>query len=107
MPIYEFGCEKCGRVTEALQRYSDPPLASCPHCGGPVKKRFSAPAFQFKGQGWYATDYAKKSGAPAAGKAESAPAKDATAGEKEAPAGAASPTPKAEPTSGAKPPSAD
>jgi putative FmdB family regulatory protein len=62
MPIYEYVCESCGRVTEALQRVDDPPLAECGHCGGPLRKLVSAPAFQFKGSGWYVTDYARKSG---------------------------------------------
>lgn len=58
MPIYEFQCLECGRRTERLQRFDDPPLAACPHCGGEVKKLISAPAVQFKGSGWYVTDYA-------------------------------------------------
>jgi putative FmdB family regulatory protein len=58
MPIYEFQCLECGRRTERLQRFDDPPLAACPHCGGEVKKLVSAPAVQFKGSGWYVTDYA-------------------------------------------------
>ncbi len=62
MPLYEYACEACGRRTEALQRHSDPPLSVCPHCGGKLKKLVSAPAFQFKGSGWYVTDYARKSG---------------------------------------------
>jgi putative FmdB family regulatory protein len=66
MALYEYQCESCGRRTEVLQRMSDPPLAICPHCGGPLRKLLSAPAFQLKGSGWYATDYAKKSsGEPA------------------------------------------
>jgi putative FmdB family regulatory protein len=59
MPIYEYQCQDCGQRTEALQRMSDPPLTTCPHCNGPLKKLISAPAFQFKGSGWYVTDYAK------------------------------------------------
>jgi putative FmdB family regulatory protein len=62
MPIYEYACEACGRVTEVIQRLDDPPLAACPDCGGAVKKLLSAPAFQFKGEGWYVTDYARKGG---------------------------------------------
>ena len=58
MPIYEYQCEECERKTEAIQRLDDPPLTLCPHCGGPLKKLMSAPAFQFKGTGWYVTDYA-------------------------------------------------
>ncbi|MDX1642873.1 MAG: FmdB family zinc ribbon protein [Thermoanaerobaculia bacterium] len=60
MPIYEYRCESCGERTEAIQSFDDPPLAVCPHCGGPLKKLMSAPAFQFKGTGWYVTDYAGK-----------------------------------------------
>ena len=60
MPIYEYQCEDCGSRTEAIQRFGDEPLATCPSCGGPVAKLMSAPAFQFKGTGWYVTDYADK-----------------------------------------------
>ena len=61
MPIYEYRCQDCGELTEMLQRFDDPPLESCPECGGSVKKLISAPAFQFKGSGWYVTDYARSS----------------------------------------------
>lgn len=83
MPIYEYQCLECGKRIEAIQRMSDPPLATCPHCDGPLKKLISAPAFQFKGSGWYVTDYAKggsagkegvKSGSGEASGAESKPA---------------------------------
>lgn len=60
MPIYEYQCLTCGKRTEQLQRMSDPPLAACPECGGAVKKLISSPAVQFKGSGWYVTDYAGK-----------------------------------------------
>jgi putative FmdB family regulatory protein len=62
MPLYEYQCTKCGQKTEQLQRFEDAPLAACPSCGAPVKKLISSPSFQFKGSGWYATDYAKKAG---------------------------------------------
>jgi putative FmdB family regulatory protein len=62
MPIYEYQCLQCGARTELLQRLDGPPLASCPQCGGEVKKLISSPAFQFKGSGWYKTDYASKKG---------------------------------------------
>ncbi|HMB54329.1 MAG TPA: FmdB family zinc ribbon protein [Thermoanaerobaculia bacterium] len=62
MPIYEYRCDDCGRLTEALQRMADPPLTECEHCSGHLRKQVSAPAFQFKGSGWYVTDYANKSG---------------------------------------------
>lgn len=60
MPIYEYKCLECHRRLETLQRLSEPPLTTCPECGGELKKLVSAPAFQFKGEGWYVTDYARK-----------------------------------------------
>jgi putative FmdB family regulatory protein len=59
MPIYEYECEKCGHRFEKIQKFSDAPIETCEKCGGPVHKMQSAPAFQFKGTGWYVTDYAK------------------------------------------------
>ena len=65
MPIYEYDCQKCHERTEVIQGYSDPPLKICPHCGGKkLKKAFSAPAIQFKGSGWYVTDYGKGDAGP-------------------------------------------
>jgi putative FmdB family regulatory protein len=60
MPLYEYQCEKCSHRFEAIRRVSDPPPEGCPKCGGAVHKLQSAPAFQFKGSGWYITDYARK-----------------------------------------------
>ncbi len=60
MPIYEYQCQSCSQRTEAIQRISDPPLETCDECGGALRKLLSAPAFQFKGTGWYVTDYARK-----------------------------------------------
>ena len=60
MPLYEYQCRSCDDVSEAFQRISDPPLTTCEACGGELKKLISAPAFQFKGSGWYVTDYADK-----------------------------------------------
>jgi putative FmdB family regulatory protein len=72
MPLYEYECLNCGKRTEILQRFDDAPLAACPKCGGEVKKLLSAPAVQFKGSGWYVTDYAgKKGGGSSATKSES------------------------------------
>ena len=65
MPLYEYQCKSCHRLTERIQKFSDPPLTKCPHCGGELEQLISAPAVQFKGAGWYVTDYAKKSGGPA------------------------------------------
>ena len=60
MPLYEYECPKDG-VFERIRKFSDPPLTACPRCGGPIEKLASAPAIQFKGTGWYITDYARKS----------------------------------------------
>src|SRR6187431_509095 len=60
MPIYEYECRKCGAHTEAFQKLSDKPLTKCRKCGGKLEKKLSAPAIQFKGSGWYVTDYAGK-----------------------------------------------
>ena len=59
MPLYEYQCKKCHSLTERIQKFSDPPLTVCPHCGGELEQLLSAPAVQFKGSGWYVTDYAK------------------------------------------------
>lgn len=67
MPLYEYQCARCGRF-EIIKKFSDPPLLACPTCGGEVQKVLSAPAIQFKGTGWYITDYARKSGGKEAGK---------------------------------------
>jgi len=63
MPLYEYECSACGHQFEVIRKFSDPPEEKCPKCGGAVRKLQSAPAFQFKGTGWYVTDYAK-SGQP-------------------------------------------
>ena len=60
MPIYEYQCQACGERSEVMQRMNDPLLETCEDCGGALKKLISAPAFQFKGDGWYVTDYARK-----------------------------------------------
>jgi putative FmdB family regulatory protein len=65
MPLYEYHCDACGRQFELIRKFSDPPLEKCPHCGGTVRKLFSSPAIQFKGSGFYITDYAKKDHATA------------------------------------------
>lgn len=75
MPLYEYRCAKCGKVFEVLQRFSDAPVEVHETCGGKVERLISASAFQLKGSGWYATDYAKSSLRPEAGSAESTDAK--------------------------------
>jgi putative FmdB family regulatory protein len=59
MPIYEYECKKCGAHVEAFQKVSDKPLTKCRKCGGKLERKISAPAIQFKGSGWYVTDYGK------------------------------------------------
>ena len=71
MPIYEYECVNCNQRFERLQKMSDPLLTVCPQCGGGVHKAFSVPAIQFKGSGWYVTDYGRSSG----GGASRSPAK--------------------------------
>ena len=61
MPLYEYECKKCHHRFERIQKFSDRHLKKCPDCGGPVEQMISAPAVQFKGTGWYVTDYPKKS----------------------------------------------
>jgi putative FmdB family regulatory protein len=60
MPIYEYQCGKCGRIEEAIQKFSDKPLTTCKHCSGHLQKLISQSAFHLKGSGWYVTDYANK-----------------------------------------------
>ena len=69
MPLYEYECEACGKRFEKIQKFSDPLADVCPHCGkSPVRKLLSSPAIQFKGSGFYITDYAKKSTSEAGSK---------------------------------------
>jgi putative FmdB family regulatory protein len=85
MPLYEYECEMCAQRFERIQKFSDPPVDKCPSCGGPVRKLLSSPAIQFKGSGWYITDYAKKSGGDGAkpsGGGEAAPKTEAAAEKK-------------------------
>ena len=72
MPLYEYECEACQKRFERIQKFSDPPVDVCPNCGkGPVRKLLSSPAIQFKGSGFYITDYAKKSTSEAGSKSSS------------------------------------
>jgi len=65
MPLYEYQCESCGAVFEVKQKFSDAPLSTHDSCGGPVRRLLSPPALQFKGSGWYITDYARGNGGSA------------------------------------------
>ena len=73
MPLYEYQCESCSHRFERIQKFSDPPVDACPQCGSAVRKLISSPAIQFKGSGFYITDYGKSGGG--SGKAESSEAK--------------------------------
>jgi putative FmdB family regulatory protein len=77
MPLYEYQCDACAHRFEVIQKFSDEPVKTCPACGGPVQKLLSSPAIQFKGSGFYLTDYGRGTGksdggSTKAGKAESA-----------------------------------
>jgi putative FmdB family regulatory protein len=94
MPLYEYECHDCGRRFEIIQKLSDRAVETCPSCGGTVRKLQSAPAFQFKGTGWYVTDYAKKGQPEASAKGdgdEAKTAKDQTPGKKDEAAKSATP----------------
>jgi putative FmdB family regulatory protein len=106
MPLYEYECESCGVRFEVIQKFSDPIVGTCKHCGGTVRRLLSAPAIQFKGTGWYITDYARKgmsgtdqerssSSAGAAASSEKPAASPDAAGTKPASPSEAPPTPKA------------
>jgi len=62
MPLYEYECESCSHRFEVIQKFSDAPISACPQCGGPVQKLLSSPAIQFKGSGFYLTDYGRGTG---------------------------------------------
>jgi putative FmdB family regulatory protein len=93
MPLYEYECEACAHRFERIQKFSDPPIDACPSCGGAVRKLLSSPAIQFKGSGWYITDYAKKGSAKEtadskgkkdageSAKSDAAPAKESSSAE--------------------------
>jgi putative FmdB family regulatory protein len=79
MPLYEYQCESCANRFERIQKFSDPPVDTCPTCGGAVKKLLSSPAIQFKGSGWYITDYARKSKADDSGAKSQGSSSDSSA----------------------------
>ena len=83
MPNYEYLCTKCGHRFEQIRKFSDKQLRKCPECGGVIEQVISAPAVQFKGSGWYVTDYPKK-GAGSAGSSSSAEGDSSSAELKEA-----------------------
>jgi putative FmdB family regulatory protein len=77
VPLYEYKCLKCGRHTDKIENVSGPHLKKCPHCGGKVESVITAPSIQFKGAGWYVTDYGGKKPGPGSGDGEK-PDKPAT-----------------------------
>ena len=76
MPLYEYKCEACGNRFEKIQKFSDPLVDACPKCGGKVEKLLSSPAIQFKGSGWYITDYARKSSSDSSSSGKSSSSSD-------------------------------
>lgn len=86
MPIYEYQCRKCSERHEAIQRFSDPPLESCPKCGGELKKLLSSPAIQFKGSGFYKTDYASSSSTSAGKSSKTESKSDSSSSTSDSPA---------------------
>ncbi len=80
MPLYEYQCSKCKKRFEKIEKLSAPHKQKCPHCGGKAERLLSAPGIQFKGSGWYITDYSRAGGG--AGKTEGAAATDSTADSK-------------------------
>ena len=81
MPLYEYQCQSCGSVFEVIQKFSDEPLKLHESCGGVVERLLSAPALQFKGSGWYVTDYAKSGGGSKSSSDSKAEAKSETKSE--------------------------
>ncbi len=83
MPLYEYVCDKCEHRFEVIQKFSDELVSTCRECGGTVTKQISSPAIQFKGTGWYVTDYARKpSGGEPSKESDTAQKKDASSEEK-------------------------
>ena len=85
MPLYEYQCDVCAKRFERIQKFSDPPIETCPACGGRVQKLLSSPAVHFKGAGWYVTDYAKKSGDTSTSKSSSSSSSSSTSSDTSTP----------------------
>jgi putative FmdB family regulatory protein len=93
MPLYEYECEACQKRFERIQKFSDPAVDVCPNCGkGPVRKLLSSPAIQFKGSGFYITDYAKKSTSEAGSKSSSSSSESSGSSESKSSDSSASPS---------------
>jgi putative FmdB family regulatory protein len=96
MPLYEYECDACGHRFEVIQKFSDAPVETCQKCGATVRKLLSSPAIQFKGSGWYITDYAR------AGKSDGGSSSSSTKSESSSSAGENKSEAKAETKSEAK-----
>lgn len=88
MPLYEYECGECHRRTEKIQKFSDPELTVCPHCGGPLHRTITAPAFQFAGGGWYKDLYSSSKPAAGGDAAKPAASQDSSSTPAAAPAAA-------------------
>jgi putative FmdB family regulatory protein len=88
MPLYEYQCEACGHRFEVIQKFSDAPVEACPRCSGVVRKLLSSPAIQFKGSGWYITDYARagKTDSPGSGSSDAKSGSASASGDAKSPA---------------------
>ena len=113
MPLYEYECKQCHRRTEKIQKFSDPEITECPHCGGPLERVLHAPAVSFKGGGWYADGYGnakpsapKGEGTSGSSGSPSGPSTESTASASKDTAPAA-PAPAASTASASSTPSAD
>ena len=84
MPLYEYRCRKCSHRFEKIEKVSGPHARKCPECGGGVERLVAAPAIQFKGSGWYVTDYARKGAAPPDSKSDATKSEKPEKGAKEA-----------------------
>lgn len=100
MPLYEYECATCHKRTEKIQKFSDPEITICPHCGGPLERTITAPAFQFAGGGWYKDGYGNAKPAPASGEGSASDSKPATPAAASGESSAAS-SPSAPPTASA------
>ena len=107
MPLYEYSCENCHLVVEKIQKFSDPPLTVCEKCGGHLVRLLGKPALQFKGSGFYITDYVKKGG-ESEGKSASSDSKPAESSPASTPAPSApapsAPAPASSSSGGSTPP---
>ena len=106
MPLYEYECSACHRRTEKIQKFSDPEITTCPHCGGVLTRVLSAPAFSLKGGGWYADGYGSAKPAAVSAEGTSGGAGSAATDATSSGSGTAAPAPSSTPAPSAPAPSA-